>query len=722
MMNYSILIELVYLTNQPLKVFSSWMILFIVFCSIAQLTEIYILKEIIYWLLKFLKIKIFLLYFYISNLLILLNSQILCLLKLGKLAVKNQQILIELSNNQASLNNAYQQFKKNFFDKQKIKINLSYSEEKFRYLVENINEVVWISNLERTEIFYVNPAYEQIWGRTCDSLYINPKTWMEAIHPEDRKNILQITQDQLNQEYRIVRPDGSLRWIKEQTFLIRNQIGESYRLIGIAEDITEYKGVESSLLRVKVSEFAKLEFEKEIAERRRLEERIMYAALHDGLTGLPNRAFFVDRLEQVLTLKKQQKDYLFAILFLDMDRFKLINDSLGHIVGDQFLRMTAFRLKACLRLTDTAARFGGDEFTVLLEGIKDVNDALRIANRIQQILSLPFNFDGKEVFSTVSIGIAMSESCSNQPEDLLRNADTAMYYAKSKGKARCELFQPDMHTQALKRLELETHLRHALDHLEFCVYYQPIVALIDSRIVGFEALVRWQHPEYGLINPSDFIPVAEETGLIVPIGYWVLYEACRQLKVWQICCGLDTSLTISVNLSVKQFLQPNLISHINEMLREISLPPSNLMLEITESVIMENSDETIKILLQLQQMGIKLLIDDFGTGYSSLGRLHQFPISILKIDRSFISEITTLSLNLQIAEAIITLAHKLGISVTAEGVETETQLSFIRDLECEYAQGYFFSPPLDSEAVTELIKANQKVGISVEALKRLKQT
>lgn len=462
------------------------------------------------------------------------------------------------------------------------------------------------------------------------------------------------------------------------------------------------------LMRAKMAEIAKLELEKEIAERQRVENQLLHIALHDQLTGLPNRTLFIDRLKQAFEQAQRQDNYLFAVLFLDLDRFKVINDSLGHLQGDQLLREIAERLKACLRVTDTAARLGGDEFTILLEKLKDTNDALCISNRIQQVLSLPFNLDGQEVFTSASIGIAFSEISYDKPEDLLRDADTAMYHAKSQGKARCTIFNIDMYTHALSRLQLETDLRRALDYQEFRVYYQPIVSLKSGLIAGFEALVRWQHPERGLVNPGEFISVAEETGLIVAIGYWMLYEACRQMQAWRECFDFMIPGKISVNLSVKQFLQPDLIQRITRILQATGLPASNLMLEITESVIMENGDEVITVLSQLREMGIELSIDDFGTGYSSLGRLHKFPINMLKIDRSFIDGMEAVSVDMKITEAIVTLAHKLAIDVTAEGVETVDQLALLRELKCEYGQGYFFSPPIDSEATQALMMTNPK--------------
>ncbi|WP_166482768.1 EAL domain-containing protein [Scytonema sp. UIC 10036] len=449
------------------------------------------------------------------------------------------------------------------------------------------------------------------------------------------------------------------------------------------------------------------QLEAEIAERKQVEAQLSHNAFHDTLTGLPNRALFMERLKYALELAKRQENYLFAVLFIDLDRFKVINDSLGHIMGDRFLQVIASRLEVCLRPTDTSARLGGDEFTILLEQIQDVSDAIKVAERIQQELALPIELDGQEVFATASIGITLSSTVDyNQPEDLLRDADTAMYRAKALGKARYELFNSDMYAHALARLQLETDLRRAIERQEFRVYYQPIVSLSSGSIVGFEALLRWEHPERGLLSPTEFIPLAEETGLIIEIGYWTLHEACRQMQAWQLSEHPNLLEKILVNLSIKQFSQSDLTQQIQQILHLTALNPGSLIVEITESLIMENSDRTITTLSKLRELGVKISIDDFGTGHSSLSRLSSFPISLLKIDKSFVSPVDANSRNLEIIEIIVTLAHKLGVNVTAEGVETKEQLAFVRKLNCEYAQGYFFSKPLNSLDATALILTN----------------
>ncbi len=454
----------------------------------------------------------------------------------------------------------------------------------------------------------------------------------------------------------------------------------------------EFKGQETSVVLVI----------HDVTERKQAEEQLLYNAFHDSLTGLPNRALFMERLGYVVESGKRHKAQLFAVLFIDLDRFKIINDSLGHTLGDQLLIGIASRLKACLRPTDTIARLGGDEFTILLEDIKDISDAVHIADRIQAQLKRHFDLGGQEVFTTASIGIALSARNYEQPEALLRDADIAMYRAKALGKARFEVFNLDMHTRAVAMLQLETDLRLAIEREEFQVHYQPIVSLKTGTITGFEALVRWQHPERDLIAPAEFIPLAEETGLIVPLGYWVLREACHQIKLWQTQYPSSSPLTVSVNISGKQFSEPDLIPQIRQILQNTKLNPQSLRLEITESVLMENTD-VVSILLQLKAMNIQLYMDDFGTGYSSLSYLHRFPIDTLKIDRSFISTMDIDSKNSKIVQTIIMLAHNLDMDVIAEGIETEEQQAKLKNLECAYGQGYFFSPPLAAKAAEVLI-------------------
>ncbi len=452
-------------------------------------------------------------------------------------------------------------------------------------------------------------------------------------------------------------------------------------------------------------ELANQELKREISERMLLQEQLLKMALYDALTGLPNRFLFMERLEQALNRAKQHPDHRFAVLFLDCDRFKVVNDSLGHFVGDELLIALARRLEASLTQTDTLARLSGDEFAILLTGIEDINCVTLVADQILKALSFPFQLKRQEVFINASIGITLSNLNYEQPEYLLRDADTAMYRAKTLGKGQYQIFDAEMHNAAIQVLQLENDLRRAVNQQEFIVHYQPIVALTTGKIVGFEALLRWHHPRQGLISPSLFIPIAEETGLINPIGNWVLREACYQLQQWHHQRLTDYPLTMSVNLSARQFAQPDLIEQIDIILGETQLNPQSLKLEITESVIMKNSQPIKVIFQQLQERQIQLCIDDFGTGYSSLSYLHHFPIDNIKIDRSFISSLSGNSDNLGLISAIMNIAQALKMSVTAEGIETTQQLEQLRVLNCDFGQGYLFSKPLDGKKATNLIKS-----------------
>ena len=446
-------------------------------------------------------------------------------------------------------------------------------------------------------------------------------------------------------------------------------------------------------------------FGVDITGRRLIEEQLRHDALHDALTGLPNRLLFMERLTHAIARARRRETYLFAVLFLDLDRFKVINDSLGHQVGDELLVLIAQRLGRCLRGEDTVARFGGDEFAILLEGITGISDATRVAERIQAELSASVNLGGFDVFTSASIGIALSSTAYERPEYLLRNADMAMYRAKGLGQARFEVFDRAMHAQALARLQLETDLRRAVERGEFVLHYQPIVTMRTGEICGVEALIRWMHPERGMMAPDQFIPVAEETGLILPIGRWVLKEACRNVRVWRVRYGEEAIGTVGVNLSAKQFSQADLADQIADALDSSGLPGAALRLEITESAVMENADAAIILLRQLKALGIQISLDDFGTGYSSLSYLHRFPLDTVKIDRSFVQRIDSEERTTQLVETVLTLARSLGVTAVAEGIETEEQVAALRELDCDFGQGYHFSRPLAPAQLEELLAA-----------------
>jgi diguanylate cyclase (GGDEF)-like protein len=445
----------------------------------------------------------------------------------------------------------------------------------------------------------------------------------------------------------------------------------------------------------------------DITERKQAEEKLFRDAFFDKLTDLPNRALLLERLERSLEFAKRRDNYLFAVLFLDFDDFKIVNDSLGHTNGDKLLSSIARRLETATRSADTVARLGGDEFVILLDDIEGLHDATQIAERIQRALAVPFNLEGQEIFISVSIGITLNTTEYNHTEELLRDADTAMYRAKIQGRNRYEVFDRQMHAQAKQRLELESDLHRSLDRQDFLLHYQPIIELGSSKFSGFEALVRWQRPKKGFTVPGDFIGLAEETGLIVRLDRWVLYSACRQMCAWlhqfPQQMGSRDDITMSVNLSSRQFAQSDLVEFISVMLQETGLPARYLKLEITESVIMENIESVAAILQGLRDLGIRLSVDDFGTGYSSLSYLHRLPLDTLKVDRSFVSQVGDGSENMEIVRAIVSLAHSLKMDVVAEGIETKMQLKQFRDLQCEYAQGHYFSEALEAADAAEFI-------------------
>ena len=452
------------------------------------------------------------------------------------------------------------------------------------------------------------------------------------------------------------------------------------------------------------------ELNRHIAEQERIsiqlqesKDHFRHAAFHDALTDLPNRALLAENLKFVMERARQHEDYQFAVLFLDLDRFKNVNDSLGHSIGDQLLIAMARRLESCTREVDMVARLGGDEFAILLDGIPNSAEATNMARRIQEKLQSPFNLSRHEVFTSTSIGIALSSTGYDHPENMLRDADTAMYRAKAQGKACYEVFDKGMHTHAVYVLQMENDLRRALDREELRVYYQPIVSLENGQLAGFEALIRWQHPERGFINPADFIPLAEDTGLIVPLGLWILRKACQQLSKWQWQSPANRSLFMSVNLSSKQVAQAGLVDQIRDILKETHVEARHLKLEITESAVMDNAETAVQLLKRLKGLGVQLSIDDFGTGYSSLGYLHRFPVNTLKIDRSFVGRIGEADENFEIVRTIVSLADNMGMEVVAEGVETLSQLMQLRNLKCQYGQGYLFSRPVDADSVNTWI-------------------
>jgi diguanylate cyclase (GGDEF)-like protein/PAS domain S-box-containing protein len=595
-------------------------------------------------------------------------------------ALNNQlEERVKQRTNEIEIANQYLQLE--IIERKATEQRLQESEQRLESILNSLQEMVWSISPVSFEALYINPAAEKIYGRPLSAFFNNPKLWFEAIHEEDRLKVETTYHNVLEKgcceiDYRIVRPDGEIRWLSDRSQVICDDRGLPIRIDGISEDITE---------------------------RKRTEQQLVRDALYDVLTGLPNRSLFMNRLENALQKLKRHADYVFALLFIDLDRFKIINDSLGHGIGDRLLIAIARLLESCLRSTDTVARLGGDEFTILLDGAIDIADATHIADRIGQKLLAPIDLDGHTVFTSASIGLVFSSHHYEHAADLLRDADIAMYRAKASGKARYTIFNPEMYAQTLTLLRLENDLRSALENQEFFLHYQPIVSLKTGKISGFEALLRWKHQERGFVSPAEFIPVAEDTGLILPIGEFVLREACRQLSLWSSQFPQAAALTMSINLAGKQIQEANLLEKVDGILAEVGLNSSRLRLEITESMLMENTEKTMVMLSKFRERNIQLSIDDFGQGYSSLSYLPRFPIDLLKIDRAFIDQMTIDLDDLEIVRTIISLAHTLKMQAIAEGVETQEQMKILQELNCEYAQGYFFAKPLDCLAVEELL-------------------
>jgi diguanylate cyclase (GGDEF)-like protein/PAS domain S-box-containing protein len=571
--------------------------------------------------------------------------------------------------------------------------SLNASEERCAMLLRGASDGLWEWDLETNEMHFC-AGWKAMLGYGVGDLNHTPDEWFKRVHPDDiervqseiMSHLLGLT-PQFQSEHRVRKHDGSYRWMLSRGLAVMDSNRHVYRMTGSLTDVTDQKQAEKKLL---------------------------HNAFHDALTGLPNRVLFMERLTHSLARVKDGEGYTFGVLFLDLDRFKVVNDSLGHQIGDQLLIATARRLESCLRPGDIVARLGGDEFAIILEHVKHVTDAVQAAERIRERLASPFNLSGHEVFISASIGIALNQTSSEQPDELLRNADTAMYRAKDQGRGCFELFDKGMHVRNAALSQLETGLRRALAHDEFRVHYQPIISLESWRISGFEALVRWEHPEHGYVSPLKFIPVAEETGLIIQIGAWVLREACQQLRIWQEQFPSDPPLSMSVNLSGKQLSQPDLIDRISQILNETGVEASTLKIEITESAIIENIDDAAMTLRRIKALGIRLSLDDFGTGYSSLSYLHRFPIDTLKIDRSFVSRIN-LPKNTEIVRTILALAGNLGMDVVAEGVETREQILQLTGMNCEYVQGYLLSKPIDGRAMRDLISEIYSKGLGPEA-------
>jgi diguanylate cyclase (GGDEF)-like protein/PAS domain S-box-containing protein len=574
------------------------------------------------------------------------------------------------------------EYSRDITERKKAEDALIESRERYALAARGANDGLWDWDL-KTNLIYFSPRWKSMLGFREEDIGNGPEEWLNRVQKDDRKQLeakisahINGNYTHLEHEYRIMHKDGTYCWMLIRGLAVRDGSGRAYRMAGSQTDITE---------------------------RKVAEEQMLHDAFHDGLTGLSNRALFMNRLQHAFKSVRKNTTTFYAVLFLDLDRFKVINDSLGHTIGDQLLIAVSKRLLASLRPSDTIARIGGDEFAILLENLSEIEDATLVVDRIQKELLFPFQVHEHEVFISTSIGIALSTLGYNQPEHLLRDADIAMYQAKAKGRGCYEVFDAGMHTSIVERLRLETDLRHAVEGNGFILHYQPIMDLTTERVMGFEALVRWKHPTRGLIPPLEFIPLAEEIGLIVPLGQWILKEACRQAKEWQEHFPFYPPLKISVNISSKQFSHPDLLSHVAEAIRESGIDPSSLALEVTESMIMENAESASAKLIQLREMGVHIHIDDFGTGYSSLSYINRFPVNALKIDRSFVNKMTLNEESLEIVRAIVSLALTLNLEIVAEGLEMSEHLKQLKELKCHYGQGYLFSKPMDARAVSDWI-------------------
>jgi diguanylate cyclase (GGDEF)-like protein/PAS domain S-box-containing protein len=549
---------------------------------------------------------------------------------------------------------------------------LEESEQRYSLAVHGANDGIWDWDLKQRRAYF-SARWKSLVGATADELRDDPREWLDRIHPDDQPAFREAFDRHLSGEHahfecehRVRQPNGSYLWVLGRGSALRDANGEAYRIAGSLTDISRRKEAEAQLI---------------------------HDALHDSLTGLANRALFLDRLRMAMARSLRRGDHHFAVFFVDLDQFKVVNDSLGHGVGDELLVLLAHRLFCSLRPGDTVARLGGDEFAVLVEDVASPADAIGVARRALDAFGPSFHPHGHELFSSASIGIVLGARSYAEPEEYLRDADTAMYRAKARGRGQFEIFDSSMHALASSRLALETDIRRALDRGEFRVFYQPLVDLEHGRSVGWEALVRWEHPQRGWLMPQTFIGVAEEMGAIVPLGEFVLREACRSLGSWRRQYAIPSNLSMSVNLSVRQFTQGDMTVTVGDALRAADLPAGNLRLEITESALMDDPRDATARLARLRGLGVHLDIDDFGTGYSSLSQLSRFPIDALKIDRSFVSGMEGDQEAHEIVRAIVTLADTLGLEAVAEGMETDGQRQSLRALGCHVGQGFLFGRP-----------------------------
>ncbi len=555
---------------------------------------------------------------------------------------------------------------------------LSESKERYSLAARGANDGLWDWNIKQGYVYF-SPRWLEMLGREENELDGLLSNWIELIHPEDRElfkselnSHVADHSDKFELEYRIKDTEGRYRWMLCRGLAIRDKHNRAYRMAGSQTDISEQKSAEFQL---------------------------MHDALHDILTGLPNRSLLMDRISYSINLLQRNKKAYFALAFLDLDRFKTINDSLGHHVGDLLLQRVGERIRDLLRDTDLLARIGGDEFVILFSEFHDLQSLISIVERVRSKIALPFEIEKNVMRVSASIGIAVSEGQYSRPEEILRDADLAMYRAKESGKNRFEIFNPDMHQRANLVMSIESALHSALENDELKLYYQPIFALDTQKLVGFEALLRWNHPQQGLLLPQDFLEIAEESGLIVPLGRWAISEAIGQLQTWRNTISELDDTYVSINLSSKEFSQNDLTGYIDSLLEHARLPPGSLKLEITETVLIDNFERAQAVMSSLRNRGIDLSIDDFGTGFSSLSYLHNFPFDYLKIDQAFVKQLDKKLKSQSIVKTIVSLAHNLGLTVIAEGGETPQEIECLRELGCEYGQGFNLAIPRPAEQV-----------------------
>jgi diguanylate cyclase (GGDEF)-like protein/PAS domain S-box-containing protein len=561
---------------------------------------------------------------------------------------------------------------------------LASSNRRYALAAVGAHDGLWDWDLAAGRVYY-SPRWKEIVGCAEAEIGAAPEEWLNRIHPDDRARVEaelfrtgEPSGSLMEAEHRVAHAGGGWRWVLARGVRVVDRAGTVVRMAGSQSDISE---------------------------RKRFEEQLLHDALHDSLTGLPNRGLFLDRLERAIAYAQRRPAFQFAVIFLDLDRFKLVNDRVGHVAADAVLVALARRLEACLRAGDSVARIGGDEFALL---VQDVEDPTIVAQRILQELRRPFEGSGQELHLSASMGIAISSTGFTRPEDALRNADAAMYRAKARGRARYEIADAELHARSLEQLKLEGQLRDAVDGGELRLHFQPVVVMETREVVGFEALVRWEHPEHGLRPPDDFIPLAEQTGIIMALGRWALREGCRQMQEWRTAYPFAQDLWLSVNLSSRQFLHPQLEEEIHGALAETGLPPNRLRLEITESVILDDAVAVGAILHRLREVGIRVAIDDFGTGYSSLSYLHRLPLDTLKIDRSFVQQMHVDPALEAVIQTVISLSGTLRLDTVAEGVETDAESAALQRMGCRIGQGFLFSEPLTPGDAARLLDETQR--------------